>query len=134
MKYFDYYSTVDVGHPDVRAVRAALVKKIEETPMTAAQRKEELGKVAAIARTIVGPEMDRYCDAQKAKVAEFWNHCRAELGYDKFLSADAVSALESYAYEHGHSSGFGEVYGYLMDLTELARRIAKGSRSFEVPR
>lgn len=123
MKDFAYYSTVDAELPDARAVRAAMVKEINDTPMTDAQRKEAMGEVAAMSRTVMAPAMEKYRTAQEAKMREFWQHCRDDLGYPSFLSKSACDAIESFAWDKGHSAGFGEVYGYLSELSELAKRI-----------
>ena len=54
---------------------------------------------------------------------EFWQDAREELGYEKLYSTEGLNALENYAWQEGHSAGWSEVWGYLVDLVELAEKL-----------
>jgi hypothetical protein len=58
----------------------------------------------------------------------FWTDARKELGYDKLFAKEGVQALENHAWQEGHSAGFSEVWGYLVDLVELAKILHESSR------
>jgi hypothetical protein len=128
MKPFDYYSNIGVPYPDHHAYRKQLIDAIDNTPMTAADRTKAMAEVSKQVLAWMNEQSKPYRNAQAALIAEFWDDCRNELGYHNLLNESGVAALESKAYEDGHSSGFGEVYQRLDELVELTKRILVNRR------
>lgn len=129
MKDFDYYSKISSDHYSL--ADADLVRSLREECIVANRyryqdfsKETERAVIEYVCKRI--NEMNEpYHDERARLTAEFWDDARAELGYESFLAQEGVAALESKAYEDGHSAGFSEVFGCLSDLTEFARVIAR---------
>lgn len=61
-------------------------------------------------------------DFYRTESSRLWNLLEAKIKEDSGLNdipEQYRSKVYSYAYELGHSSGYGEVYGYLCDLVNI---------------
>lgn len=125
MKPFEYYSTVKVPYPDKQEYRAKLLAEIDSQLMTAADRELARSFLSSRVDEWFRQEVKPYREAQSRLDAEFWRDCREDLGYDKFLNADGVAAVEGFAWEHGHSSGYSEVRAFLEQAADLAEKVIK---------
>lgn len=125
MKDFDYYAKVDAEHPSLWEIKKKKLAIVAETRLTEKERLEAIktAEVEAMIEWRAGKKV--YNDAQGRKNSEFWADCRLDLGYDKFLDEDGCQALEAKAWEEGHSAGYGEVYGDLSRLVDLAHKLVK---------
>ncbi len=47
------------------------------------------------------------------------NYIKEESGFYEYIPKDKQDKVWSYAWQQGHSSGYSEVYNYLLDLVEL---------------
>lgn len=128
MKPFEFYSTIEAKYPDYNGYKRELRKQIDESPMTAAERKAAIEEIPGKVHNWYAREVAPYNAEQAEKMLIFWQDCRKELGYDQFLSLAGCGVLESYAWEQGHSAGFSEVYNYLIDLAELAKTLINNRR------
>lgn len=134
MKDWLYYSKPNhlsyFGWEEQKAYKASLLAEINETPMTAAERKEALAAVRCRVNQHATEQNRPYRTAEAALEREFWLDARAELGYDKFLTPEGVAALEAKAWDDGHSSGFSEVFFCLGDLTDFCHRIVASAGDY----
>lgn len=103
--------------------RKKLIDEINSKPMTFAEREQAKTEINAKVREHMHEIGAPYLAEIAKREAEFWNDCRQELGYEEFLLPPGVSALEYAAYENGHSAGFAEIYGCLVELVELAEKL-----------
>lgn len=63
-------------------------------------------------------------DGERGKISrELWSvledYLKDEAGLYTTVPKEKQDKVWSYAWQQGHSSGYGEVYGYLVDLVEL---------------
>lgn len=130
MKDWKYYNKPSVeyyGFEYRKQYRDKLIEAIHNTPMTKADRDTALRKVNTEVRNHM-LELNRPYNAAILELTqEFWADARYELGYDDFLDADGISALESLAYQKGYGSGFSSVFSELQDLSYFAEKIAKSA-------
>lgn len=130
MKDWSYYDTSNVqyfGFDYKRDYRNELVRAINETPLTAADRAVAFGKVDSQVKSHMREVNQPFNEALKAREAEFWVDAQAELGYGEFLDKEGIAALHSQAYERGHSGGFQTIFAELEDLSCFAETIAKSA-------
>lgn len=123
MKDFEYYSKIKVPYPDRSGYRRDLISEIDAKPLTKLQREGALADVSSRADEWFAEVIKPYREEQERLEAEFWADCRSDIGYDKFLNADGVAAVEAFAYEHGHAAGFGDIHSWAYEASELARKI-----------
>lgn len=129
MKDFKYYSTVPVLYPDRNEYAKSLRDRINNNLMTAKQREDALANVDRDTAAWFLKQSLPYNAAQAALENEFWADCRKDLGYDELLTDDGCNALEGEAWNRGHSAGFSEVYGELMNLVALTQILAKNIKT-----
>lgn len=130
MKDWDYYDkpTVEYYGFDYRKqYRDELIKAINDAPMTKLDRDLALSKVDAEVRKRMYEVNKPYNEAIAALIEEFWADAKAELGYDDFLDAEGIEALESLAYEEGHAYGFSSVFAKLSEFSDFAQKIAQST-------
>lgn len=125
MKDWDYYSIIDAKYPCRGDYKRSLIERIENTPMTKAERDEQMGSLSRAVNEWFMEAVKPYNAEVARKTGEFWADARAELGYDKLFTAKGVAALEHAAWEQGHSAGFSDVWCCLCDLVELAQTLHK---------
>lgn len=128
MKEWVEYRT-KVEYPSRTQKRNELTDAINKMPLTTKERNERLADVARLVSEWFAEAVIPHRDDEKRLLGEFWYDCRDSLGYEKFLKPDGVKALEAMAWENGHSSGFSEVYGSLVELSELAEVLVKNEKS-----
>lgn len=106
--------------PDLVAEFKTVTKKlIDDTPMTAGEREQALSQLKAEA-TDYKNKLYRQRAAEYAKLREkFFLDCRAEMGYDKWLTPRGCERLENEAWDEGHSYGYCEVFVYLQRFVDL---------------
>lgn len=131
MKDWDYYSKPKAAYfsfEEEKAYKQKLTDEINESKMTAAERTKALAELKGKVRQYETEYNKPYKEEQAKLTDEFWADAREELGYESFLDEDGVTALESKAYEDGHSSGYSEVFCVLGNLVEFAEAIVKGAK------
>lgn len=123
MKPWSHYKVVGVKYPDQYAYQQQLIDEINNTPMTAAQRKAALAEVDShVCKWF--DEAVRPWNAERQRLEdEFWADARAELVYDKLLTDRGVATLEYLAYQRGRASGYAAVYEVLQGLAELVENL-----------
>jgi len=134
MKNWDHYrepkNVSYFGYEETKAFEAALRAEINfDKPLTAAAREKALADVKRQVREHAAEQNKPYNEAKGKLEAEFWADAREELGYEAFLTAEGVSALEYKAYEDGHSSGHSEVFSQLQDLADFAEKMTKAAKN-----
>ncbi len=67
-------------------------------------------------------KLDAYHDKSNQLEKEFWEELYAEMGWDR-LPKKIAQALQSRAWEEGHSSGYNEVYNCACDYDTLVDAI-----------
>lgn len=67
---------------------------------------------------------DKYREEDQRLYELFFEDCRKELGYDKWMTPKGVAMLETEAWGRGHANGYSEVWSYLHDLDIFAKAIA----------
>ena len=128
MKDWEYYTTTKYQYPDKYQFRRDEIDKISKERLTVKERQDKIKEVESLVNAWYKKESAPYLKEIAKLEREFWGDCRIDLGYNKFLSADAMNAIEAYAWEHGHSHGFSEVYCYLVDIVELAKIIVRQAK------
>lgn len=132
MKPFEYY-TCKVPYPDTASLKKQLAKDIDEAQLSTAERANLILHLNEFVKEKLKPEFDAYNAGQKAIDAEFWADARADLGHTDFLTVRGVGIVEAKAYELGHSSGYSEIYGCLIDVVDFVKRIKNEYKSFKNP-
>lgn len=128
MKDFAYYSKVPVEYPDRYAIKGKHLALVAEMRLTERERKAANDAAIADANEEYGKALTFYRVAEKKLEQEFWADCRSDFGYDKLMGLSGQSALEGYAWERGHSSGYSEVYNCLCDLVPLVECCLKDKK------
>lgn len=67
--------------------------------------------------------MDAYHEESRRIDTEFWNDLYAELGWDK-LPVKVSAALQSHAWNLGHSAGYMEVFNYASDFGDIVDAVS----------
>lgn len=127
MKGWDEYQT-KLPYPDAGAKRNELTDAINNQLLTNDDRKARLNLVSDQVNAWFKEAVKPYNEDRNRLEQEFWDDCRADIGYDAFLNEDGIAELESAAYQDGHSAGYSEVYGCLVRLSELAEKLVKNAR------
>lgn len=130
MKDWSYYRNAEVpyhGYDYQKEYRDSLVRSINDTPMTAVDRKLALNKVSDQVREHMREVNQQYNEAVRAKIEEFWADAQAELAYNFYLDEEGVALLQSKAYEAGHSGGFASIFAELEDLVDFAQQILQSA-------
>ncbi len=123
MRDLDYYTIRNWDLPNKRDLFQVKLRELDEIPMTKKEREDAEKQAQEEVNEIYLKERKKYQEAQNKLDAEFYIDCREDLGYDKFLNEEGCKALESYAYQEGHSGGCGEIYNQLSELTDLAQKL-----------
>lgn len=125
MKNFDeYVSSVEVVSE--MEIRRELRREIANTPMTESERETAINQSIIRARGLAVEANAKYREDQRRLDAMFWQDCREDLGYDRFLNEDGIGTIEAEAWDRGHSAGYSEVYQCLIRLCEFVEKIVKG--------
>lgn len=119
----DYMPTTPL--PDKHAYREMRVQQIKNERMTEQERHDAMialkTEVHEWYQKAVRPRREEEARLDN----EFYADCRAEFGYDSWLTEEGCKELESYAYSEGHSSGHSGVYGELCDLVPMVERLVR---------
>lgn len=122
MKDFSYYSSVPVKYPDRKAIREKHLVPIAEQRLTEREHSEAITFAELTAKAEYEGAMKAYRAAESALEAEFWADMREEHGYAEWLDEEGIAAIESYAYQQGHSDGYSEVNNVMYDIAELVEK------------
>lgn len=100
-------------------LKVQLLKEIDETPLTKAERDAALKGINEKVATVAKERNAAVIKRNREREQQFWIDARQELGYDQMLTKKGVEILEAWAYEEGHSYGLQDVYCYLIEVTEI---------------
>jgi len=137
MKSWDYYKLQGdyKYHRDFARhylIKNRLVEKIKNTPLTEAQRDSQI-KLATQRGIKIAQRANRGYHAEQAKrMAELEIDQRKAIGYND-LPAPIIQAIESKAWEDGHSNGLSEVYYHIEELVDFTRTIIKAHEAATNP-
>lgn len=123
MRPFDYYGTIKAEYPSRKEFHDKRVAEIDNMKLTNDERTKMIVNVAEEAREWFSRKSKPYREESSRLNNEFIADCRAELEYGQLLNSRGCEAVESVAYEMGHSAGHSEVYHYTRQLSELAVNI-----------
>lgn len=126
MNFDDYRN--NEPYPDIYAKKREITDEINAEKLTAEERKAKLADVSRVATAWFHEAVQPYNDRQREIDRQFWADCREDIGYDEFLNEEGCKALEGYAWQEGHSSGYSEVYGYLCEMADLARKLVESAK------
>jgi hypothetical protein len=131
MRTFDYYVTTNekqFNHCDKMSYIKSQTDKINEAKLTSKEREDSLKNLPKESKKWLDTANFPHTNRLKELNEEFWQDCREDLGYEKFLNEDGVNALEGRAWDEGHSCGYANVYSCLEDLVEFVSCIIKTQR------
>jgi hypothetical protein len=74
-----------------------------------------------------GADLETYHSQAQKVDQEFWNELYEDLGWDR-LPTKIASALQTRAWDAGHSAGYNEVYNYAIDYGTLVDAILEELR------
>jgi len=130
MKDWDYYIETDVrfyGFKEESTLFSERLQAIDAAKLTGEERETAKRELQPTIRREFRELNAPHRAALRRKQDEFWADAREDLGYTETLSKEAVAAMESEAWEQGHSDGFSAVYVALQDLwavVEVAAAVA----------
>lgn len=119
MRDWKYYETNTVPLPDKRAKEREMRDEINNTRMTATERRDAMAKVHEQLKEWYQLAYQPYEAEQDRLKEEFWVDCRNELGYGSKLSFAGCRIMEETAWRDSHSNGFSEVYSTLDKYWDL---------------
>lgn len=114
---FSKYTNNTVKYPRLSEIKKEYKQKVEETFVgTKKQIDVALEDAALQAEADFKVQREKYYKEQNALQEKFVQDL-----FEEFGVKDSKKARKAYAiaYEHGHSSGYSEIYNYFIDLAEL---------------
>lgn len=109
----------NITYPSRIEYRKRLISEINDTPLTVADREAKMNMVNGLVNAWWSEAARPYNEEEARLLTLFWADCRADLGYDAFLNATGVAAVENKAWADGHANGLSSVYERLSDYVEL---------------
>lgn len=104
-----------------------MMEDIDNTRLTKAERDVKIEEAQAKAKVEKEKINDEYReDGQKLR-SQFWLDCREDIGYDKFLTNEAVVILECRVWEERQAEGLSNVYSCLVDLAGFVQDLIKAN-------
>lgn len=126
MKDFSYYSTTATTPAAYETFLASYnnthMTALDEEELTRGEYGRRLAALAADIKELRRKYAEAYRDARAVLKQEFWQDARVALGYGD-LPSSVISALESEAWDRGHSHGYSEVFNELRSVVEFVRKV-----------
>lgn len=116
MKDINYYTEVSTTHKNINYFVIVLEEELETFIGTVKELDEKRNEIINRAKIMFIENKKKRWDEKNVKLNEFKNDIAVENGIENHPK---LNILWNKAWEHGHSSGLGEVQYYFEDLMEL---------------